>query len=73
MLNPYSHLLSLLPQNPLQVGEVVQTSASESQVLLPGGGMLTVRGTAPIGTNVFVRGGVIEAEAPSLTVVTISV
>ena len=66
MRNPYRHLINILPQRPLQVGDVLQMSNGVSIVELPGGGRLTARGDATVGQRVFVRDGVIEGSAPSL-------
>lgn len=73
MSNPYAGLLALLPSTPLQVGTVLDTAAGVSTIELPGGGTITARGSATIGAKVFVRAGLIEGEAPSLTLVAIDV
>lgn len=66
MSNLFAQFRRLIPGQPLLVGVVVSSSASEALVELPGGARIAVRGTATPGASVFVRGGVIEAEAPSL-------
>lgn len=73
--NPYRKLLGLLPTYPLQVGTVVVASPSTGKVVvqLPGGGRLTARGEGSVGANVFVRDGVVEGPAPSLTIEVIEV
>jgi len=72
--NPYRALLELLPQTPLQVGEVTVINADGTRTLeLPGGGEIRARGTAALGDRVFVRDGLIEGPAPALTVLTIDV
>lgn len=58
---------------PLQVGDVVAGTAPSWVVELPGGGQLVARGDAAIGQRVFVRGGLIEGEAPSLPLVLVEV
>lgn len=68
MTNLYTLFKSLLPSRPLEVGKVVTTDATGCHVTLPAGGMIYVRGNAAVGTNVFVRDGVIEGIAPNLTV-----
>ena len=68
MRNPYRQLLGVLPQRPLQVGDVLQMANGVSIVELPGGGRLTARGAAALGQRVFVRDGVIEGAAPSLPI-----
>lgn len=71
--NLFRQLLDLIPDPALQVGEVTSSSDGISTVVLPGGGTLTARGEAAIGTTVFVRGGVIEGSAPQLPIVLIEV
>ena len=73
MRNPYRQLLDVLPQRPLHVGDVLQIATSVAIVELPGGGRLTARGDATVGPRVFVRDGVIEGAAPSLTIEIIEV
>ena len=73
MRNPYRQLLDVLPQRPLQVGDVLQMSNGVAIVELPGGGRLTARGDATAGQRVFVRDGVIEGAAPSLPIEIIEV
>ena len=71
--NPYRRLLGLLPSNPLQVGDVVAVGSGTATIEMPGGGQVTVRGTAAFGDRVFFRDGVIEGPAPTLTFVTVEV
>lgn len=66
MPNLYAAFRALIPTDPLLVGQVIGTDGSTSTVQLPGGAVLTVRGSQPVGTAVFVRAGVIENEAPAL-------
>lgn len=73
MRNPYRQLLEILPQRPLQVGDVVHVGAGESVIELPGGGRLTARGAATVGQRVFVRDGAIEGLAPTLPIEVIEV
>lgn len=73
MTNPYRVFKEIFPDAPLQVGEVLIVTGGTATVELPGGGKLTVRGEATVGQKVYVRDGVIEAEAPYLTLVTIEV
>ena len=42
-------------------------------VMLPGGDEIVVRGEGTVGTNVFVRNGMVEGAAPDLTVVLVEV
>lgn len=71
--NPYKRLLGLLPTYPLTAGEVISSSGGKVIVELPGGGRLTARGDGTVGTNVFVRDGVVEGPAPALTIEVIEV
>lgn len=71
--NLYRAFLDLLPPRPLQIGEVTSIDGDVATVELPGGGMLTVRGGATVGQKVFIRDGVIEGEAPDMTVVLVDV
>ena len=73
MSNLYRQFLDLLPPRPLQVGTVTATDGSTCTVQLPGGGVLQARGAATVGQQVFVRDGVIEGDAPALTVVAIEI
>jgi hypothetical protein len=74
MINPFVELLSLLPQTPLLVGQVVSVGAGVVTVQYPGGGQQVARGTGyAVDDKVFVRGGAIEGAAPSLTAITIEV
>ena len=71
--NPYRRLLGLLPKYPRMAGEVISSSGGKVVVELPGGGRLTALGEGTVGTNVFVRDGVVEGPAPALTIEVIEV
>lgn len=71
--NLFKQFQDLLPDAPLQVGEVTAVDGETATIELPGGGILRARGAATVGQMVFVRDSVIEAVAPSLSVVTIDV
>ena len=73
MANLYAEFRRLIPNAPLQVGEVVATFTGGATVALQGGGTLRVRGSAAVGDLVFVRDAVIEDQAPDLTLVEIEV
>lgn len=73
IFNPYKRLLGLLPTFPLTVGEVISSVDGKVIVEQPGGGRLTARGEGTVGTNVFVRDGVVEGPAPALTIEVIEV
>lgn len=67
MHNLYEQFRQLIPEPPLQAGTVVAAASGIVTVALPGGGQIRARGSAAIGQKVFVRDGVIEGEAPNLT------
>lgn len=71
--NPYKRLLGLLPTYPRSVGEVISSADGKVIVELPDGGRLTALGEGTVGTNVFVRDGVVEGPAPALTIEVIEV
>ena len=74
-MNLYKQLLDILPSDPLLVGEVTAHNADgTSTVELPDGALLYPRGQGvSIGSNAFVRRGLVEGEAPSLAVELIDV
>ena len=67
MPNLYKQFIALQSPKPLEVGTVAFVVNGVATVDLPGGGRLQARGAAQAGQRVFVRDGVIEGEAPSLT------
>lgn len=67
MANLYTRLASLLPREPLLTGVVASTDGTRSTLNLIGGGVLVVRGTAPVGATVYHRAGVIEGQAETMT------
>lgn len=69
MPNIYRQFLDLLPKLPLEVGDVTAIAAGVATITLPGGGLIQARGEATVGQRVFVRDGVIEGPAPTLTYV----
>lgn len=73
MVNPLQALRALFPDAPLLVGDVVLVDGQLVRIELPDGTQITARGAATVGQRVFVRGGLIEGPAPTLTVVTIEV
>lgn len=73
MSNLFTALKRLLPSSPLLVGEVLTSSGGITTVELPGGAVLTVRGTATVGNNVFVRDNAIQGPAPALAAEVIDV
>lgn len=71
--NLFVRLQKLLPGSPLLVADVVSGSGSAWVLQLPDGSQIAARGSASVGDRVFVRGGLIEGQAPHLTVVTVEV
>ena len=69
MRNLYRAFMDLQPARPLEVGDVMAVGAGVVTVTLPGGGVLQARGEATVGQRVFVRDGVVEGVAPTLTYV----
>ena len=69
MPNAYREFMALMPDQPLEVGEVTAIAGGVATVTLPGGGVVQARGTASVGQRVFVRGGAIEGKAPTLNYV----
>ncbi len=72
MSNLLAQFRALLPTSPLLVGDVLSVVGNIATVELPDGAKVTARGAAAVGQKVFVRDGVIEGLAPSLTVVSIT-
>lgn len=71
--NLYRAFLELLPPRDLQIAEVLAVDGDVATLELVGGGVVSARGAATPGQKVFVRDGLIEAEAPNLPVVTVEV
>lgn len=73
MRNFLTQLKDLLGHTPLQVGTVTDVTDGAVKVQLPGGAVVSARGSADVGAQVYVRGGVVEGEAPDLPVHTIDI
>lgn len=71
--NAYARLRRMLPAPSLLAGTVTAGSGGTYTVALPGGATVVARGVATVGQDVFVRDGVIEALAPTMTVTVIEV
>lgn len=71
--NPYQVFKRLIPTYPLQVGAVISGGSGAYIIELPGGGRLNALGVATVGTQVYVRNGVIEGPAPTLPIEIIEV
>lgn len=72
-MNLFQQFLSLIPDPSLQVGDVASVSNGIAKITLPGGGSITARGDTTVGARVFVRNGVIEGNAPTLSISLIEV
>lgn len=67
-MNAYAQLKKLLPEPKLAISTVSAVHGDGTvTVSAPGGQATRVRGTGSVGSNVFVRNGVVEGAAPSLT------
>jgi hypothetical protein len=75
MTNVFRQLLELLPQTPLTIAVVASDHADGTcTVTYPGGSQVRVRGEGfSVSEQVFIRDGVIEGLAPTLTPVTVEV
>lgn len=73
--NAFFALLRLLPNSPLQIGNISSVDGGVYDVALPGGNTIRARAGSDfaIGAAVFVRNGVIEGPAPDLPVTAIEV
>lgn len=71
--NAYARLKRLLPSPALLAGTVTAGSSGNYTVTLPGGATVQARGVASFGDEVFVRDGLIQAQAPTMTVTVIEV
>lgn len=71
--NLWKRLKQLLPEPPLLIGVVDSVSTYGAVVELPDGSLVSVRGDATVGQQVFIRNGLIEGLAPSLTVTLIEI
>jgi hypothetical protein len=73
MPNLYAIFKQLLPDDPPLVGVIDSAQDGVYVITLPDGGKVTARGVGTVGHSVFVRHGVIEGDAPHLTVETIEI
>lgn len=73
MSNLFAQFRRLLPNPPLQVGQVIAVIGGIATIEVPGGGHVEARGEAAVGQRVFFRDGVIEGTAPDLPFVDITI
>jgi hypothetical protein len=75
MTNVFRQLIELLPQTPLTIATVAADHVDGTcTVTYPGGSQTRVRGEGfAVSERVFVRNGVIEGTAPTLSAVTVEV
>lgn len=66
-MNIHKRWLGLIPQQPLDAGEVIAVHNDGVTVELPTGAQLRVRGEAEVGDHVYIRAGAVEGPAPALT------
>lgn len=69
--NIWSAFSALIDREPVQVGRIVSAEAGSSVVAFFDGGTAVVRGVGAVGKNYFVRGGVVQSEAPDFQVIEI--
>lgn len=72
-MNLYTKLLGLLPNSPLQIGEVLSVDNGVATIETPDGNTITARGNASIGDRVFYRAGAIEGTTGSLPLETVDI
>jgi hypothetical protein len=71
--NLYDRLRGLFPKDRLQVGTINAIDAGQASITLVDGTMLIARGSGSVGDQVYVRGGLIEGQAPSLPIFEIEI
>lgn len=73
MSNLFAEFKRLIPDAPLLVGTITAVDAGGVNVELPDGATVRARGEGAVDDVVFVRDGLIEGPAPSLSVVEIEI
>lgn len=68
-VNLWRRWKDLMSDDPILVADVVEAEFGRALVQFPGGSRSWVTGAGTIGTRVFVQGGKIAGEAPSLPLV----
>jgi hypothetical protein len=72
-MNPFKKLIGMLPLGRVDVGQVTASDGGGVTIALQMGGIIHVRGTATVGSRVYVRNGAIDGPAPDLIGVDIEV
>lgn len=65
--NLYKRLVRLIPGSVEDIGEVIAADTGTATVELISGGIIQVRGVATVGQHVYIKDGVITAEAAAPT------
>jgi len=73
MSNPYKRLIQLIPGSQIDTGEVIATDGDGVTVELVTGAQVKARGTATIGSHVYIRDGAVIGPAPNLPGIDIGV
>ncbi|EXI72703.1 MAG TPA: hypothetical protein PK440_07945 [Candidatus Accumulibacter phosphatis] len=73
MANLLRQFRSLIPDSPLLVGDVSAVANGILTIELPDGSYITARGAASVGQRVFVRSGLVEGLAPTLSYLEVDV
>ncbi len=73
MSNLFTEFKRLIPSAPLLVGTITAVDVGGATVELPDGATIRARGEGAVDDVVFVRDGLIEGQAPSLSVVEIEI
>lgn len=66
-MNPYRRFLQLIPGQPTDKGQVIDTHPDGVTVQLLTGATVRAQGEAVIGDHVYIRAGQITGPAPALT------
>jgi len=71
--NLFTEFKRLIPDAPLLVGTITAVETGGVVIELPDGATIRARGAGAVSDTVFVRDGIIEGPAPTLTVVEIEI
>ena len=68
MANIWAEFQGLLPYDPVLVGTVSAVNSDGTCTIdMPGGGVTRAIGSGTVDQNVFIKDGIIQGDAPSLT------